>query len=121
AYHAGLARQSRAGHWALWTDQIHCGMPLLAEGQAGLYYPPNLLYALPGLPLTWALKLSVCLHFFLAGLFTYLLARGVGLDRWPARLCAVTFAFSGYLVTRVIHQNVFHASVWLPLILACIA
>src|SRR5262249_35913295 len=121
AFHTAIARQVRAGHWPLWTDQIYCGMPILAEGQAGPYYPPNLLFYLPRLPLTTALKLSVCLHFFLAAAFTYLLARRLGLDVWPARLAGIAFGFSGFMVARVIHQNVHHAAVWLPLILFCIA
>jgi hypothetical protein len=121
AFHTEIARQLRAGHLPLWTDRIFGGFPLLAEGQGGVYYPPNLIYTLPWVPLPAALKVSVCLHFFLAAAFTYLLARRIGLGLWPARFAAISFGFSGYMATRVIHQNVHHAAVWLPLTLFFVA
>lgn len=121
AFHAAIARQVRAGSWPIWTDQIFGGMPLLAEGQAGVYYPLNVLFYLPWISIHTSLKISICLHFFLAACFCYYLARKVGQSPWAARFAAVSFAFSGYLVSRLIHQNVFHAAAWLPLVLGFLA
>ena len=44
-----LGRALASGHLPLWTDQIYCGYPLLANPAVGVFYPPNWWFAvLPG-------------------------------------------------------------------------
>ena len=58
----------------LWHPGINCGFPLFAEGQAGVFYPFNLLTALL-LPTWVAIGCNVVFHLWLGG-------------RGPSRTCA---------------------------------
>src|SRR5437899_2757394 len=58
------ARGLAAGRLPLWCPEVGTGFPLLAEGQVGALYPPNLLlFSTLPLPLAfdWALLLQVFL------------------------------------------------------------
>ena len=113
------AQQWRNDTLPVWSDLLSDGFPLLAEGQAGVLYPPNFLL-FTALPLPLALLLSLLLHFTLAGIFTYWLARGLGVSRGGALVAAMSFAFSGFFIFRIKHLNLIQAAVWLPLVLLLI-
>jgi hypothetical protein len=105
-------------HFSLpwWTDWNQCGFPLLAEGQIGAFYPPNLLLCLL-LPVRWAYNYSVLLHYFLGGLFFFLYARKIGLGKAAAWWATVIFLFGssqGGLFYNVTSQRVL---IWFPLAL----
>src|SRR3989338_8359357 len=53
-----------------WTTRIHCGFPLLAEGQIGAFYPLNLLF-LFFLPLKWAYNYEILFQYVLGALFFF--------------------------------------------------
>jgi len=98
----------------LWTKDIFNGFPIHAEGEGGFFYPLNLIlfWILP----SWvAFNYSVILTFFLAGLFTYLYTRSLELSKTSAFMSAVTFMFSGFFVTHLIHLNMINVAMWLPL------
>lgn len=100
----------------LWNPDVFMGAPLAANLQTALFYPSTLLYLL--LPTPQALAFDIILHTFLAGAFTYLLARhGLGLARVAALTAATTFAFSGFFAAQAGHVNQVRAAVWLPLLL----
>src|SRR3989338_2629944 len=75
-----------------WTSEIQCGFPLLAEGQIGAFYPPNLLF-LSLLPLRWAYNYEILFHFCLGSIFFYLYVRRLGLSRNAAFFAALIFIF----------------------------
>ena len=104
----------RHGEVPLWSEQLAHGFPLLAEGQAGIFYPINIFFVF----LTWPVALIVVLivNFFLAGLFTYLLACSYGISRAGACIAALAFSFGGFFVFRLKHLNLINAAIWLPLI-----
>jgi len=75
-----------------WTKYVNSGFPLMAEGQLGGFYPLNILMFFL-LPFSVAYNYSIILHFILAGIFTYIYARRIGVDGWGASLSALIFCF----------------------------
>lgn len=111
------------GRLPTWNPYSFSGAPFLADIQSGVFYPPNLVMLLYGaarggdLPLT-ALYAQVALHLFLAGAFSYALARRRMGNRWAALLAGVTFALGGYLTSYPpLQLAVLQTDVWLPLLL----
>ncbi len=112
------AQMLRQGQLAFWNPYVLCGFPLLAEGQIGVLYPLNGLFALP-IPSHLAFTCFIVVHYSLAGIFTYLLVRSLAVSRSGAFVAALAFALSGYLMAQLINLNIMTGSVWLPLILCC--
>jgi len=120
-YWAAAARAFQAGQLPLWNPYLFAGAPLLANSQAGVFYPPNwLLWALAGPTLegaTATLHASVLLHLGVAALTAYALARRLGLARTGAALAALLYSGGGFLGVHVEHLNQLQALAWLPLAL----
>ncbi|MGM9998469.1 MAG: hypothetical protein ACI38Q_03595 [Candidatus Bruticola sp.] len=110
-----LAAQSvKTGELPLWRSEIGCGFPLLAEGQAGIFYPSTLpLFLLFSVP--WASNLSIIFSLATAAFGGYVLGRVHGLSRPASLITALTAAFSPILVFRIKHLNMLQAAVWSPL------
>ena len=102
----------------LWNPYIFCGVPFLAAGQHSAMYPLSIVFYV--LPIPMAYGWFAALHLFLAGLFTYILARTLGVRRTGSTLAALTFMFSGFMVIRNVFPMIIAAAVWLPLILSAI-
>jgi len=109
--------QLRAGVIPLWNPHIYCGTPFLAGIQGAVFYPPSLLY-LP-LPTALGINYSVLLHLFLAGLFTYLFARYLGLQEIAGFMAAAAFMLSHPYLFHIYagHLSNLATMVWTPLIL----
>jgi uncharacterized membrane protein len=120
SYRLFAARSLRNGSLPLWNPHDYGGMPFLADPQSAVFYPFNLLLTLfvrnDTLPLI-ALEFQLILHIFLAGLFTYLFARTIGLKRFPSFISGVTFMFTGFMAAHMEHLVIINAITWLPLIL----
>jgi hypothetical protein len=111
-----LGQELHRGRLPLWTPGVYMGYPLLAEGQAGVFYPPNLLlFGL--LPLRVALSLSILLPFVVAATGTYLLARRLGANVASGLLAGVAYALGGFFVTHVKHMPMVDAACWIPVVL----
>ena len=101
----------------LWLPHLYAGQPYLADIQSGLLYPLNLLAFFLVRPFTYAaLEYSAILHYLIAGLSMYLLARRLGLRPLAALAGAITWEFCGFLVAHLGHYNMLAAAVWLPLV-----
>lgn len=112
AYALGL----RQGRVPLWTPAALAGYPILADGQTGAYYPPNLLlYRL--LPVPAALNCSILLSYWIAGAGLFLYLRALGVRRWPAALGGCILMLGGFLPAHLNHVNMLAAASWLPLLL----
>ena len=106
----------RQGRLPLWTPGVYMGFPLLAEGQAGVFYPINLLlFGL--LPVPTALNISVLLPFAIAAVGTYLLARCLGASIIGALVAGLSYALSGFFVVHVKHMPMVDAACWIPVVL----
>jgi hypothetical protein len=82
----------------------------------GVLYPLSLIFLSPLSP-ALELSLFILLHFTLAALFTYLLARALSLRRSAASLAGLSFGLGGFLMAQVPNLNIMTGAVWLPLIL----
>ncbi|MCM8774824.1 MAG: hypothetical protein NC930_00480, partial [Candidatus Omnitrophica bacterium] len=97
-----------------WTSQIHCGFPLLAEGQIGAFYPLNLLFYYL-FPIRLAYSYEVFAHYALAGLFCYVYLRSLKLSYGASLLGTFVYLFGsaqGGYYYNITSQKVL---VWLPL------
>jgi len=108
----------RARQLPLWNPYILTGVPFLAAGQHSALYPLSLLFYI--VPLSAAYGWFAALHLFLAGAFTYLLARTLGLRRGAATLAGLTFEGCGFLVISNVFPMIVAAAIWLPVILMAI-
>ncbi|NLJ35296.1 MAG: hypothetical protein GX358_03505 [candidate division WS1 bacterium] len=100
------------GELPLWNPHQFCGAPFVGNGQSGLFYPPHWLLA-------WfetgrAMGLLNALHYFLAGLFTFLLIRTIGAGWVGALLGAVVYSFGGFMVTWTHLPSLISTAAWLP-------
>lgn len=95
------------------TGLLANGLPILAEGQAGVFYPLNFLYIF--LPFFLAVNLALLLNFFLAGFFSYIYFRILKISQMGSLLAAVSFCFSGFFIFRLKHLNMINSAIWLPL------
>ncbi len=108
----------RAGFLPLWNPHIYSGVPFAAEVQSGMFYPPHLLRFLLGPDLRYTdMEALVLLHIWWAGVTTYLLARGMGLRRWPALFAGTAFMFSDLFLVHFGNLNLAAVASWLPLAL----
>ena len=69
----------RDGELPLWNPYILTGVPFLAAGQHSAMYPLSVVFYV--LPLASAYGWFAALHLFLAGAFTYVLARSLRVGR----------------------------------------
>ncbi len=109
AYAAELAR----GSLPLWSADVMGGYPLLAEGQLGALYPPNIILHLL-LPVPVALNGFILLHYIWAALGTYAFARRLRLIPAAAVLTALVYGLGGFLVAHLNHVNIVASASWLP-------
>jgi O-antigen/teichoic acid export membrane protein len=100
----------------LWDPYVFAGHPFLANGQHSALYPLSLVFYV--LPLWRAFGVFVWLQLGLAGCFTYLFARVLGVRRLSGLIAGITFQFSGFMVVSAVHPMIIAASSWLPFVLA---
>jgi len=107
------------GELPLWNPYTFNGMPFQADIQTALFYIPNLLLTLfvhgERLPF-YALEVHNVLHFAVAAICMYYLAKQYGLKNWAALFSGLVFGLSGFLITHAIHQTFVCQVAWLPLI-----
>ncbi len=118
--YAFAARWLRRGVVPLWNPHLYLGMPFAADNQSGLFYPINLLFFLLTPQLTYqAVELMAVLHVFMAGLFTCILLRDMGIGRMAATAGAIAFMLSDLFIVHLGNLNIIATASWLPLILFC--
>jgi hypothetical protein len=100
----------------LWNPYVFAGMPFLAEMQNGVLYPLNVVFYFL-FPASYAYNLSYVLHFALAGFFTYMYLRLIGLRELTAFAGGMVFGFSGFLIVNKDHTAIVNSAVYLPLLM----
>jgi len=100
----------------LWDPYIFAGHPFLANGQHSGLYPLSVIFYV--LPLWRAYGVFAWLQLGLAGCWTFLFARTLGVRRLGALVAGVTFQLSGFVLVSVVHPMIVAGASWLPFILA---
>jgi hypothetical protein len=103
----------------LWDPYVMAGYPIIGDPEAQTFYPINWLFILlhPFSALPYRLvEGQIILHFFLAGLFFYYLARSFVQSATAALCGAVLFQFSGAMVAHTQHLASIDSMAWYPLI-----
>ncbi len=111
------AQTLRSGYLPLWNPHQFCGTPFVANSQSAVFYPLNLLFCL--LPVARAFGVSVLLHLFLTGVFSYLFLRSpaLGLGRAASLVGAVAWQTCHWQVAWLALPTFLCVSAWLPLAL----
>jgi hypothetical protein len=105
----------RTGHIPLWNPMLFGGIPYVAAGHGDIFYPTWLLRLV--IPFTAAGDISFFVHYVLAGLFTYLLVRRLGVSWAGALVAGLAFQLSGLIASYPSpgHDGKLFASTALPL------
>jgi hypothetical protein len=124
AFGSFAAKELGQGHLPLWNPYTFSGHPFEADIQAAVFYPFSLLTIVLSLALVpggfslLALEWQAVVHFFLASLFMYFLARRLLRHRGAALVASLAFTYGGYLTSYPSQQlAVLEVGIWLPLIL----
>jgi len=103
------------GRLPLWTPHIYGGFPLFAAVEVGSFYPPNLIFFGLFQPLI-ALNLDILFHIFLTGVFTYLYARSLNLEKVSALFSGLILMYSGFFISHLKQLNMVNAACYVPLL-----
>lgn len=110
-----LAESLKQGVLPLWNPYVGFGYPVLGESQTGVLYPPNLLLYRMFDPNT-AYNVNQLLHYVVAFVATWGLARRWGLHPAGALLAAILFVF-GWFPARICHEWAIIGGAWFALTL----
>lgn len=111
-----LSTSLKNKEWPLWTPNLAGGFPILAEGQIGTFYLPNLVL-FRFLPTIIAFNLNLIISYSLSFWGTFLFAKSLKLPNIACLFSAVVFTFSGFLSVHLNHLNLIQAACLMPLIL----
>lgn len=98
----------------LWNPYIFCGVPFIAALQSQVFYPLSIICYI--FPFQLAFNLFYVIHYFLAALFMYFLAKKWGLSRISCVFSSIAFAFSGYMLSVLDMTSTLSSVIWLPLL-----
>ncbi len=104
----------KKGDFPLWNPYQFCGQPFFANPQHGILYPFHILFFI--LPFDIAFNGIIVLHFFLAGLFLFLLLKELKASVTGALISSLVFMLSGYLLSVHSLLSTLLSVVWTPLI-----
>ena len=118
-----IADSWQKGEIPLWNPHQYAGYPLIADNQAGIFYPFHLLLFLVWPRFSYvALEASAAFHLFWAGTGIYLCARQIGRFRPTSALfAAIPFMFSDLFITHLGNLNLIAVIAWLPWCVATLA
>ena len=107
-------RSFAQGYVPLWNPYTNGGVPLIGNAQSAVFSPFSLIGSL--LPLPASFVVTAILRLWVAGFFTFLFARRIGIGKHGAMLSMVAFAFSGPMIVWLGHPHSFVLA-WLPAML----
>ncbi|MEW6619070.1 MAG: YfhO family protein [bacterium] len=108
-----VAECVKEGFFPLWNPYLYCGHPFFASLQHGLLNPFSFFIYL--FPFDIGIKLFIVWHFFLAGLFMYLLMRDFDISGIPSLIAACAYTFNSYMLSIDTFTHLTSAC-WTPLI-----
>ena len=107
-----IQEMCRHGVLPYWNPYLNYGQPLLENPNLLFFYPYTLFIIL--FPIDLAYPLFYVVHFALAGIGTFLLARRWGQSRQAAFFAGFVFAFSGPLLSLGNLYNHAACAAWMP-------
>ncbi|MDX2141461.1 MAG: oligosaccharide flippase family protein [Chloroflexota bacterium] len=110
--------QFAIGEFPLWNPHQFAGIPFFAAGQQSTLYPFSILFYIMDLPAAYGWFTIVQL--WLAGVFMFIFARGLGTGRFGATVAGVTYQLSAFFVISAVFPMIIAGATWLPLILLMI-
>jgi O-antigen/teichoic acid export membrane protein len=113
-----LVDSIRDGQVPLWNPNIAGGVPFLAAGQHGAFYPSTLLFLWlgPARGFGWNALLAA----WLAAVGMYLLGRALGLGRFAATFMGLLWSLGSLLVVNAVFPMIQGGLAWTPVVLAAI-
>ena len=108
------------GQMPLWNPYTFNGMPFLADIQTTVLYLPTLaltLFVSNGSLSYYWLEVIIILHFVLAGVGMFYLAKSFTVQNIPALFAGAAYMLSGYMIVHAIHQQNVTLVAWYPLII----
>ncbi|MEM7049400.1 MAG: hypothetical protein AAF604_07060 [Acidobacteriota bacterium] len=109
------AERLAAGEIPAFNDSWGLGQPFRGNPSALAFYPDNLLYRL--LPFWSAFNLHFALHWLLAALTLFALARELGQGWRAATLASLTYGGSGWVLSGLSFYNIVTVAAWWPLVI----
>jgi hypothetical protein len=97
----------------LWTNLIHCGFPLIADGQGALLYPFNLI-AFMIFPNDFANNIVIVFQTVLSTILMYIYLKNTGISRWTAIIPSWIWTAAGP-VAASIGSPALNGIIWWPL------
>ncbi len=110
-----IREQLAAGEFPLWNPHQFSGIAFFAAGQQSTLYPFSILFYLLDLPAAYGW--FIVSQLWLAGMFMFAFARGLGISRFGATLSGVIYQLAAFFVISAVFPMIVAAAVWLPLIL----
>lgn len=98
----------------LWNPNMGVGYPILGGIQEGIFFPLNYINFIFSSQLSW--DIFFLIRIFLAGFFTYIFARKIGLGKIASCVSAIIFMFNGYTI-EFLNMAHFNTEVLIPLAL----
>lgn len=112
-YYAVSLHAIENGEWPLWNPFELAGMPLLANCQSAVLYPPRLLQPLLGL--RWGTTAYILVKLWLCGMTAYLCGRLMRLRPASARFLSVGWMLASYNLIWC-NWSLPDVSAWLPVL-----
>ena len=115
-----LSAQLHHHQLPLWDPNLYCGRPFAANIQTQAFYLPRIVSSFIGgffgvRGILYALEIEYLVHLYLAGVFTFVLARKLGLSAIPAALSSIVYSCGCYFSSQAEHVGATEAGCWLPL------
>jgi hypothetical protein len=106
------------GKFPLWNPYNFSGTPLLANIQAGTFYPLNLFFFFLPFDIAWTALIMI--QPILAALFLYLYLRRRNVSSSVAVFGGIIWAFCGFSIAWLTWGTIVQTALWLPLMLLAI-
>jgi hypothetical protein len=106
------------GTLPLWNPYNFSGTPLVANIQAGAWYPMNIFFLF--LPFSIAWTILIIIQPILAALFLYFYLRNKKILRAVSGFAGIVWAFCGFSIAWLTWGTIVQTALWLPLLLLSI-
>jgi hypothetical protein len=122
---AFVAGSLRRGEWPLWDPFTYCGVPIYANIQTALFYPPVFIATLAAAwlgdgVLPRLLAIAIVLQTVFAGVCTFALVRRIGGAPGAAWIAATVYELGCFFAAQPEHIGAMQGAAWLPLVWWCV-